>query len=461
MPELPEVETVKRILLPLIKDKIIDKVDIFYDKLIKSDYEDFKKNIINKKILDIERIGKYLLFILSDNYTLITHLRMEGKFSYNETRNHVRKTSTTLIFTFKDNTYLSFNDTRKFGIMYLCKSNEVYNLEMIKKLGIDVNKVTSNDYSILINKFKRNKKIKELLLDQTILAGIGNIYADESLFDAKINPLTKGKDLSNEEIIRLIESSKKIINNAITLGGSSIHSFSANGIDGKFQNELKVYDKENKPCINCSTPLHKIFINGRGTTFCPNCQIDHSIQKAIGITGPIGSGKSTLLKYLKTKKYLVISSDEEIHSLYKDPLINKKISKIYGFNFNINNIDDRKKAKEILISNPLKKKEIENYLYPILENKLIKYIKENKKVAIEVPLLFKAHFEYLFSKIIVLEISNELQIKNLKTRGDNINSSLKINNDFYYKNNDNVYVIKTNGDLNHLYNECDKILKIK
>lgn len=461
MPELPEVETLKNILLPLVKNKTIINVDIFYDNLIKSDINEFKKIIINKTILDITRYGKYLFFKLSDNYTLITHLRMEGKFLYNEERKHSRKTSTTLIFTFKDNTYLSFNDTRKFGLMYLIKTNEVNSLEMIKKLGIEVNKVEKKDYPLLINKFKKNKKIKELLLDQTILSGLGNIYADESLFDAKINPLTKGKDLKDNEIINLIESAKKIVNKAILLGGSSVHTFSANGIDGKFQNELKVYNKENKSCINCLTPLHKIFINGRGTTFCPNCQIDYSIKKAIGITGPIGSGKSTLLNYLKTKNYLIISSDEEIHKLYKDPLINKKISKIYGFNFDINNLEDKKKAKEILISNPLKKKEIENYLYPLLEKVLIKYIKENGKVAIEVPLLFKAHFEYMFSKIIVLEISNELQIKNLKNRGDNISSSLKINNDFSYNKLNNVYVIKTNGDLNHLYKECDKILESK
>ena len=121
MPELPEVETVKNILLPLIKGKTIKKVDIFYDNLIKSDINEFKEIIQNKTILDIERYAKYLFFKLSDSYTLICHLRMEGKFFYNETREHARKTSTTLIFSFLDNTYLSFNDTRKFGIMYLCK----------------------------------------------------------------------------------------------------------------------------------------------------------------------------------------------------------------------------------------------------------------------------------------------------------------------------------------------------
>ena len=461
MPELPEVETVKNILLPLIKGKTIKKVDIFYDNLIKSDINEFKEIIQNKTILDIERYAKYLFFKLSDSYTLICHLRMEGKFFYNETREHARKTSTTLIFSFLDNTYLSFNDTRKFGIMYLCKNDEVNNLEMIKKLGIEANNVKKEDIPLLLKKFNRKKHIKELLLDQTILSGIGNIYADEILFKSKINPLTKGSDLSEQEIIEIINNSKIILDNAIKLGGSSVHSFSASGIDGKFQNELKIYDKENEPCPVCGTRIHKIYLGGRGTSFCPNCQIDHSIKKAIGITGPIGSGKSTCLKHLKEKGYLCISSDEEIHKLYKDPLINKKVSKIYGFNFDIDNQNDRLKAKNILCNDIKKKKDIENLLYPELEKILIKYIKENELVAIEVPLLFKAHFEYLFKTIIVLKISKDQQIKNLNNRNErNIKDSLKINNDFYYdKNNKDVKIIETNGDLNYLYNQIDLIIK--
>ncbi len=461
MPELPEVETVKNILLPLVKGKTIKKVDIFYDNLIKSDINEFKEIIQNKTILDIERYAKYLFFRLSDSYTLICHLRMEGKFFYNETREHARKTSTTLIFSFLDNTYLSFNDTRKFGIMYLCKNEEVNNLEMIKKLGIEANKVEKKDIPSLLKKFNRKKHIKELLLDQTILSGIGNIYADEILFKSKINPLTKGNELSEEKIINIINNSKIILDNAIKLGGSSVHSFNASGIDGKFQNELKVYDKENEPCPICETRIHKIFLGGRGTSFCPNCQLDYSIKKAIGITGPIGSGKSTVLKHLESKGYLCISCDEEIHKLYKDPLINKKVSKIYGFIFDIDNQNDRLKAKNILCNDLKKKKDIENLLYPELEKVLIKYIKENELVAIEVPLLFKAHFEYLFKTIIVLKISKEQQIKNLNNRNEkNINDSLKINNDFYYdKNNKDVKIIETNGDLNYLYNQIDSIIK--
>lgn len=459
MPELPEVETVKNTILPLIQNKTIEKVDIFYDRLIQSNIEIFKKDIINKKILNVHRYGKYLFFELNDDYILIIHLRMEGKFSYNKNDENPRISSTTLIFYFNDSTSLSFNDTRKFGLMYLTTKNEIHSLPMMKKLGIEANKIEEKDYEILIKKLKRRKPIKELLLDQSILCGIGNIYADETLFRSKINPLTKGNELNNEQFYEIFKNAKIVLDKAIKLGGSTVHSFSSNGIDGKFQNELLCYGKVNQECPNCGTKFHKIFLGGRGTTFCPNCQINYSLQKAIGITGPIGSGKSSVLNYLKTKDYFIASSDEIVHSLYEEPYIRSKISKILGFNFDILNVESRKKAKEIMISNPLLKKKVEDYIYPLLEEKLIKFINDNDKIAIEVPLLFKAHFEYMFKKIIVITISKEKQLENLNIRGDkNINSSIKLNNDFNYKKNENVYLIENNSSKEELFKKIDQII---
>ena len=205
MPELPEVETVKNTILPLIKDKTIKKVTVFYNRLIQSDLETFKKEIINKKILNVQRYGKYLFFDLSDDYILIIHLRMEGKFSYNKNPSNARISSTTLIFNLDDNSTLSFNDTRKFGLMYLTTKKEIHSLPMMQKLGIEANKVEISDYPSLIKKLKRRKPIKELLLDQSILCGIGNIYADETLYRSKINPLTKGNELKDEQFIEIFK----------------------------------------------------------------------------------------------------------------------------------------------------------------------------------------------------------------------------------------------------------------
>ena len=458
MPELPEVETVRNIILPLVKGKTIDHVEVYFDRLVLSNLEEFKEKIKNQTILNIDRYGKYLFFMLSNDLVLINHLRMEGKWRYSESAYH-RNKFTTALFYFTDGSSLAFDDTRKFGIMYLSNLTEYKNLEMIKKLGIEPLNLNESMYPDIKKKLNKNKCIKDLLLDQTILCGIGNIYADEINYACKISPFKKGKDLTDEEIENICIDAKKILEEAIECGGSTIHSFHpSEGVDGRMQGHLKCYGHEGKPCPICGTKFHKTFIGGRGTTYCPNCQIDKSIQKAIGITGPIGSGKSTVLKYLKKKKYLILSSDEIVHELYRIPAISNKISRILGVPFNIDNKEITKKAKQVMISNPEKKKAVEDYIYPVLEEKLVSIIKENDKVAIEVPLLFKAHYEYMFKKIIVLEVSKDKQIEHLNIRGDDVSSSKAINKDFSYKNNENVYVIENNSTPEELYKKIDSII---
>ncbi len=458
MPELPEVETVINILKPLVVNKTISDYTIFYNRLIQSDIEDFK-NIKNKTILSITRFGKFIFFHLSNNYCLITHLRMEGKFRYLTSKNIIK--STTLIFTFSDSTYLSFDDTRKFGLMYLTKEEDVKNVKMISSLGIEANNVKDTDYEKIINKIiTKNKPIKELLLDQSIMCGIGNIYADEILFASNINPLTKGKELSSDNVITIIKNSKVILDRAIKEGGSTIHSFHpSEGVDGRFQVLLKAYGRNDKPCINCGTRMHKIFLNGRGTTFCPNCQIDYSLKKAIGITGPIGSGKSTVLKHLASLNYKTISSDDIVHSLYKEENVKKKISGLLHMNFDYFDPISKEKARNIMINNKEIKRNVEQYIYKVLEEKLIEEIKTSNPIAIEVPLLFKAHFEYMFKKIFVIEVSKEKQIENLNCRNEyKIEDKLKLNNDYNYLLNDDVIVIKNNSSLDELFKQIDSNL---
>ena len=449
MPELPEVETVKNIIEPLIKNKTISSIEIFYNNLIKSNIDDFKNNLLNQTFLNVTRYGKYLFLHLTNNLVLIVHLRMEGKFRYVENGNF-RIKSTSLIFYFKDGTGLAFDDTRKFGIMYLSTEDKFKELEMIKKLGYEPFDVNSNNINYIYRKFNKKKPIKLLLLDQTILTGIGNIYADETLYLSKINPLTLGSELNKEDINQIIENSKKILRKAINLGGSTIHSFHPGvGIDGKFQESLLCYGKEGEKCPRCQTRFHKIFLNKRGTTFCPNCQINHELQKAIGITGPIGSGKSTALKYLEELGYLTFSADEMVHELYNETYIQNKISKILKFKFVYSDKNSRNYARKIMIKNPTLKTQVEDYIYPLLEDKMLDIIKNNENVVFEVPLLFKAHFEYMFKKIFVIFINKDKQTYNLNFRNHaNDLNSIKINSDFNYnKDNKNIVIIENNGSL--------------
>ena len=460
MPELPEVETVINTIRPHIVNKEIEKIEVYYDRLIQSNLDEFKTKLINQKFINVTRYGKFIFLHLTNDFVIITHLRMEGKFRFENSHN-LRKKHTSAGFFFKDGTSLAFDDTRKFGLMYLSDEANFKETKMIKKLGIEANKISENDYEFLIKKFKKNKCIKELLLDQSILAGIGNIYADEILFSTKINPFRKGNDISDEKYHEIFKASNEILNKAITLGGSTIHSFHpSEGVDGKFQETLLCYGKSGTPCPNCNTTLHKDFIEGRGTTFCPNCQIDKSLEKGIAITGPIGSGKSTVLNYFKEKGFITYSCDEMVHKLYEKPEISRKISQILNAPFDINNKKTTKLARKIMIDNPEIKKKIESYIYPILEKEMVLIIKNNEKPVFEVPTLFKAHLEYLFKTIIVIEISKEQQIKNLENRNDDINSSINLNRDYEIKKyQDKIKIVKADGNFNNLYAQIDEIIK--
>lgn len=271
MPEIAEVETVRNTLKNMILNKKIESVNVLYPKMIESNIKEFEKNLIGKKIIDIKRIGKWLIFDLEDYY-LLSHLRMEGKFFVKKHDEEINKHEHVII-TFTDNYDLRYHDTRKFGRMNLIKKEELENTEAIKKQGIEpLSKNLTKEY--IYNKIhKKNLPIKTILLDQSIISGLGNIYADEVLFAAKINPLKKGSEVSLNECDEIRKSSKKIIEKAIECGGTTIKSYTSSlGVTGRFQIYLTVHKKEGEPCLVCKTPIVRIKVGGRSTYYCPKCQ---------------------------------------------------------------------------------------------------------------------------------------------------------------------------------------------
>ncbi|BDR60748.1 bifunctional DNA-formamidopyrimidine glycosylase/DNA-(apurinic or apyrimidinic site) lyase [Lactobacillus xylocopicola] len=273
MPEMPEVETVRRTLLPLIKGKTIKEVKLWYPKIIASDPLEFTSQLAGKKIVTIDRYAKYLLLRLSGQLTIVSHLRMEGKYRLVRAsdpkgkHDHVQ-------FVFTDGTGLRYNDVRKFGRMQLVKTGTEKIVTGISKLGVEPNSSGFTKAALVKGMAGKNKSIKNALLDQSVVAGLGNIYVDEVLWESKIHPLSMANQISKYKLGQLHDNINALIALAIAERGTTVHTYlDANGQTGGFQKMLRVYGHQGEPCQRCGTPLEKIKVTGRGTTYCPHCQV--------------------------------------------------------------------------------------------------------------------------------------------------------------------------------------------
>lgn len=270
MPEIAEVKTVAKILKKQLLNKKIKDIKVLYKGIVTNNLDFFKENLINNEIIDITTKGKWILFKLKHFY-LLSHLRMEGKYFIKTKEESIEKHEH-VIFYFKDFT-LRYHDTRKFGKMILIRDNELNTFETLRKLGPEPNsKELTKEY--LYDKLqKKQTNIKNLLLDQTIINGLGNIYANEVLFASHINPTKLGSELTIEECENIIDASNKIIEHATREGGTTIKSYTSSlGVQGNYQKYLCVHMKENEKCSVCGNKILKIKLNGRSTYYCPNCQ---------------------------------------------------------------------------------------------------------------------------------------------------------------------------------------------
>jgi len=266
MPELPEVETVRRTLKNFIIGKEIKEIHVHYDKIVEGDTETFIGALTGQTICDIDRVGKYLIFIL-DNDAFISHLRMEGKYNIVERQQSLNKHEH-VTFHFNDGTELRYHDTRKFGRLELANKNNYRQDLPIGKLGPEPWEADPKE--IYTKLHKSRLPVKSLLLDQTIMTGIGNIYANEICFEMRMHPKTAGKRVSKKRVEELVEVSKNVLDKAVDQGGTTIHSFDANGISGMFQVQLQVHVQ--KECPVCSGEVTKEMVGGRGTYYCKSCQ---------------------------------------------------------------------------------------------------------------------------------------------------------------------------------------------
>jgi formamidopyrimidine-DNA glycosylase len=286
MPELPEVEVTRRTLLKFIENKVIKNIKINNPNLRFKIPANFKKNVTGQKIIKVLRRSKYILIYLKNDYVMIAHLGMSGKFLIkNNYSKDFLKTSyysnefsskhNHLEFFFSNNLKVIYNDPRRFGFFLLDKISKLDINKFLSKLGPEpLGKDLKKDYLILKTKATQ-RTIKTLLMDQSFISGIGNIYANEILFLAKIRPNKISSKLSLVDIERLHPSISKVLKRALKLGGSSIKDFKSSvGEKGRFQNEFKVYDREDLKCLRtgCSGLIARVVSQGRASFFCDECQ---------------------------------------------------------------------------------------------------------------------------------------------------------------------------------------------
>lgn len=273
MPEMPEVETVRRGLNSYVKGHEITHVEIRYNDLITGDVNQFIEFVTGATITDVGRRAKFLLIHLDNGYTIVSHLRMEGKYRISADPNAIDKHSHA-IFTLDNGQKMIYNDVRKFGRMQLWNTDDLKNNKSIQKLGPEPLSKEFTFETLKPRIMRHHKNIKIVLLDQSVMSGLGNIYVDEVLWKAKLHPETPANHLSDKDIQNIIELSNQEMEKAIASGGSTIRSYiDASGHKGNMQNSLKVYGKEGTPCPRCGTEIVKIKVGGRGTHFCPHCQV--------------------------------------------------------------------------------------------------------------------------------------------------------------------------------------------
>jgi formamidopyrimidine-DNA glycosylase len=288
MPELPEVETVRIGLQQFLPGKHIQSIAYDWPKSFPNTNADVEAFVRGAAIMAVRRRAKVLLIDLDSSYTFVIHLKMTGQMVYHSGTNHfgaghpnaslvasLPDKTTRVTWTFSDGSKLFFNDQRKFGWVRLLPTVEVENLDFFQKVGPEplAADFTAKDF---VERLHRRAKsgIKAVLLDQTVVAGIGNIYADESLWGAKIHPETKVQNISPAQLKKLYSSLQTVLRLSIEKGGSTDRNYvNAEGKRGSYLSFAHVFRREGQPCPRCGTTITKIRVAGRGTHICTTCQI--------------------------------------------------------------------------------------------------------------------------------------------------------------------------------------------
>lgn len=466
MPELPEVETVKETLKSKIIGEKIVSVDVYYETMIdESCRSDFKELLIGETITDILRYGKYLFFIFN-NVSLISHLRMEGKYFIKE-KDEVRNNHEHIVFTFLSGKTLRYHDTRKFGTMKLVKTTSFSDImcepELIK-LGKEANDESINVIDFYNKIHKLRIKLKTALLDQTIIAGLGNIYVDEVCYLSNLHPEMPSNYLTLYDCKVILEKCKYVLEGAIKAGGTTIRSYTSSlGVTGRFQLKLHVHTKVGEPCEVCNLKIKKITVGGRGTYLCDNCQ---KVFKPliVGITGGIACGKSSVSSYLIKNNFKVIDSDIISKEVANTLEFLDSVEKTFGSEYITDGMLDRKKMANLIFKDKESNKLLNSIIHPLIKARIINEIKNSnqKIIFIDVPLLYESGFDDLCHQVICVAANIDINIDRLMKR-DNVSLDdallrIKSQMDLELKKQKAHFIIDNSFDLCYTYKQVEKVV---
>ena len=285
MPELPEVETVRRDLHRLLRGQWVKNVSVNKEKMVRGSTSLFKRNLRGLLVQGVKRRGKLLIFSMTDGKSLLVHMKMTGQMIYQSKqtlvggghgqprvkRDELPNKYTHVVIVFGDGARLFFNDMRQFGYMRLVNAKQLE--QVVKRFGVEpLSKAFTPDK---LRRLVRGRKtsLKNVLLDQRGVAGLGNIYVDELCFLAGVRPMRRADKVTDREIVKLHKAAINVLKRAIAARGTTFNSYRDGlGGEGKFVRMLKVYGRSGKLCVRCKTILKRVKIGGRGTVYCPVCQ---------------------------------------------------------------------------------------------------------------------------------------------------------------------------------------------
>ena len=279
MPELPEVETIVRTLAPAVRGRVVADVELLYRPLLRAGGRKSLDALRGRRILNVRRRGKLLLLELEGGRTLVFHLKMTGQFLIVGAGEPLDK-HTRLVIRFEDGVNeVRFRDVRKFGFLLCLEGEPEAVCAELAGLGPEPLEVELSEFESILR--ARRGRIKSLLLDQRRLAGIGNIYADEMLFEARIHPETAASSIRRDRVERLCKAMKRVLASAIEAKGSTLQDYrDAEGQAGSFQFSHQVYDRTGEPCVACGTLIKMKRVGGRSSHFCPKCQRRRTTRRA-------------------------------------------------------------------------------------------------------------------------------------------------------------------------------------